>query len=523
MAEARNTVAAGDTRLLRQGQEGTSRVARQRAPAPLALARALTAVLQPSAAESQLGESFAYAMASVEAELGLLVSVRAEEPLDLEVICSEGQPYAEVRDQAFAGAPGGWPAPIGEAVATRQEIIGADFACVPVLDVMTHVPTAVLYFEREPGSAFGESDVAGLKAYAAALGHTLGLRGGFEAVEFPTESPRSDPTTEPEIVGTSDATRALLKQLQAYLPSVARPDAPPILVLGESGTGKELVARYLHQHTPNRRRAPFQAINCAALRGELAESRLFGHTRGAFTGAITETKGLLRMADGGVFFLDEIGELSAEGQALLLRVLENRTVQSLGATREIPVDVQIVVATNRNLEKEVAAGRFREDLYYRISGLRVLLKPLRHPERLGDIRPLLSFYLSRHERRLQKKTLGLTAPALRQLMQYAWPGNVRQLANACASLVTHVPAGEWIDVPHLSEYHPEILGGPRNMNPEVYIQDDAVSYGEAIRSFRKSLIMDRLQRFGGAPQAAASLGISEATFYRYWQDSRRIP
>jgi DNA-binding NtrC family response regulator len=108
-------------------------------------------------------------------------------------------------------------------------------------------------------------------------------------------------------------------------------------------------------------------------------------------------------------------------------------------------------------------------------------------------------------------------------MQYSWPGNVRQLANACASLVTHVPAGEWIDVPYLREYHPEILGGPRNVNPEVYLQDDTVSYGEAIRAFRKSLIMDRLQRFGGAPEAAASLGISEATFYRYWQDSRRIP
>jgi len=185
--------------------------------------------------------------------------------------------------------------------------------------------------------------------------------------------------------------------------------------------------------------------------------------------------------------------------------------------------VQIVVATNRDLEKEVAAGRFREDLYYRISGLRVSLKPLRHPARLGDIRPLLSFYLSRHERRLQKKTLGLTAPALRQLVQYSWPGNVRQLANTCASLVTHVPAGEWIDVPHLREYHPEILDGPRNVNHEAYLEDDTASYGEAIRSFRKSLVMDRLRRLGGAPQAAASLGISEATFYRYWQDSRRIP
>ena len=523
MAEARNTVAAGETRLLGQELEGASRVGRQSALAPLALARALTAVLQPSAAESSLGESFAYAMASVEAQLGLLVSVRAEEPLDLEILCSEGGPYAVSLEPASAGAPDRWPEPIRSAVAKRQEIIDADLVCVPVLDVMTHVPTAVLYFRRDSGAAFGEGDVAGVRAYAAALGHTLALRGVLAAGELSTHAARPNSGAGPEIVGASDATRALLKQLDAYLPSVARPDPPPVLVLGESGTGKELVARYLHHHAANRSRAPFQAVNCAALRAELAESRLFGHTRGAFTGAITETKGLLRMADGGVFFLDEIGELSPDGQALLLRVLENRTVQSLGATREIPVDIQIVVATNRNLEKEVAAGRFREDLYYRISGLRVLLKPLRHPARLGDIRPLLSFYLSRHERRLQKKTRGLTAPALRQLMQYSWPGNVRQLANACASLVTHVPAGEWIDVPYLREYHPEILGGPRSVNPEVYLQDDTVSYGEAIRAFRKSLIMDRLQRFGGAPEAAASLGISEATFYRYWQDSRRIP
>lgn len=510
-------------RLLTVGQErrGVPRAGRERVPASLALARALTAVLQPSAPETSVRESFADAMASVEAELGLLVSVRAEEPLDLEVLCSRDERVSASDDTTAGGSPSSWPPSIKEAVAGRKEIIGAGFACIPVLDVVTRVPTAVLYLER--GWAFRDDDVAGLKAYAAALGHTVGLRGGFKPDEFPSETARPDAGAGPEVVGASDATRALLRQLQAYLPSVARPDPPPILVLGESGTGKELVARYLHHHAPNRSRAPFQAINCAVLRGELAESRLFGHTRGAFTGAITETKGLLRMADGGVFFLDEIGELSPEGQALLLRVLENRAVQSLGATREIPVDVQVVVATNRNLEKEVAAGRFREDLYYRVCGLRVLLKPLRHPTRFGDIRPLVSFYVARHERRLQKKTLGLTAAALRHLMQYSWPGNVRQLANACASLVTHVPAGEWIDVPHLREYHPEILGGPRNASPEVYAQDDALSYGEAIRSFRKSLIVDRLQRFGGAPQAAASLGISEATFYRYWQDSRRIP
>jgi len=514
-----------NTQLLANEREGLPGAAHGTLPPSLALARALTAVLEPGTAEDSVRRSFVHAMASVEAEMGLLLGIRAEEPLDLEVLCCEGGRGSKSGDPSTVrdcGERTGWPASIGEAIAARQDITGPSFACVPVLDVVTHVPTAVLYFEGSPGAFLGEGELSGLKAYAAALGHTLGLHGGLEW-QLSTRTPQPDTGAGPEIVGASDATRRLLTQLQAYLPSVARSDPPPILVLGESGTGKELVARYLHYHAPNRSKGPFQAINCAALRGDLAESRLFGHTRGAFTGAVAETKGLLRMADGGVFFLDEIGELSPEGQALLLRVLENRTVQSLGATREIPVDVQMVVATNRNLEKEVAAGRFREDLYYRVCALRVVLKPLRHPARVGDIRRLLSFYIARHERRLQKKTRGLTAPALRQLVQYSWPGNVRQLANTCASLVTHVPAAEWIDLPHLREHHPEILDGSRNASPEAYIQDETASYGEAIRSFRKSLILDRLQRFGGAPEAAASLGISEATFYRYWQDSRRIP
>lgn len=519
MVDARNT----RFHAVGQDQDAACVAPREHSPASLALAKAVTAVLQPGGLS--IRESFDYAMASVHAAQGLLLQVRTEEPLDLEILFSEGYGQAEAAEAHSSATPLGSWTPIREAVETRQGIVRPHFACVPVLDDLTHVPMAVLYLEAKPGSAFDEEDLAGLSAYAAALGHALALRaGGLTAAgELSDETARADARAGPEIVGTSDATRALLRQLQAYLPSVGRPDPPPILVLGESGTGKELVARYLHHYSPKRSRGPFQAVNCAALRGELAESRLFGHVRGAFTGAVAEAKGLFRIADNGVFFLDEIGELSAEGQALLLRVLENRTVQSLGGTREVPVDVQIIVATNRKLEEEVAAGRFREDLYYRVSGLRVVLKPLRHPARLSDIRPLLSFYLASHERRLEKKTLGLTALALRQLVQYSWPGNVRQLANACASLITHVAPGAWIDVPDLREHHPEILAGPQNASPEVHLQDDTVSYGQAIRAFRKRLILDRLQRLGGATQAAASLGISEATFYRYWHDSRRLP
>jgi hypothetical protein len=337
MVDARNTRLhdAG------QGQDAGCSAPREHRPASLALAKAVTAVLQPGGLS--IKESFAYATASVHAEQGLLLEVRTEEPLDLEILCSDGQ--AEAGEAHSSAAPlGGWAAPIREAVETRQGIIRPHFACVPVLDELTHVPMAVLYLQPKPGSAFDEEDLAGLSAYAAALSHTLALRAGGFAAELSEETARADARAGPEIVGTSDATRALLRQLQAYLPSVGRPDPPPILVLGESGTGKELVARYLHHYSPKRSRGPFQAVNCAALRGELAESRLFGHVRGAFTGAVAEAKGLFRIADNGVFFLDEIGELSAEGQALLLRVLENRTVQSLGGTREVPVDVQIIVA-----------------------------------------------------------------------------------------------------------------------------------------------------------------------------------
>src|SRR5262249_41150069 len=159
----------------------------------------------------------------------------------------------------------------------------------------------------------------------------------------------------------------------ALLPSTCRADAPPILVTGESGTGKELVAQYLHHCSPKRDRGPFQAFNCAGLYGDLGESRLFGHARGAFTRAVTDALGLFRAANNGVLLLDEIGELPLDAQALLLRVLETRAVQPLGETKTFPVDVQVIAATNRKLEEEIAAKHFREDLYYRLSGLQIEL------------------------------------------------------------------------------------------------------------------------------------------------------
>jgi transcriptional regulator with GAF, ATPase, and Fis domain len=276
--------------------------------------------------------------------------------------------------------------------------------CAPVTDSLSGGAVAVLYFQNEGRRSFGSEDLEWLTAYSAALGHALTLHLSVQRrlLEAEAQLRKTQDASGPEIVGSSEATRELIHTLNTYLPNTTRPDAPPILVTGESGTGKELVARYLHHYSPKRARGPFQSFNCAGIRGELAEARLFGHVKGSFTGAMTDAIGLFRAADKGVLFLDEIGELPPDGQALLLRILETRSVQPVGDTREIPVDVQLVLATNRNLEEEVAAHRFREDLFYRVSGLVVSLVPLRDASRISDIRILLAHYLAKHERLLKK-------------------------------------------------------------------------------------------------------------------------
>jgi transcriptional regulator with GAF, ATPase, and Fis domain len=201
----------------------------------------------------------------------------------------------------------------------------------------------------------------------------------------------------------------------------------PVLILGETGTGKEVVARALHRHS-RRAGRPFVAVNCAALPETLAESELFGHERGSFTGAQARKPGLFEAADGGTLLLDEVGELSASNQARLLRVLQERTVHRVGAVRPTPVDVRVLGATNRDLAVDVARGRFREDLYFRLNGVTLQVPPLR--ERPGDVLPLA-------RRGLDERGGGyvLAESAAEALRAYPWPGNVRELRNAveCAA------------------------------------------------------------------------------------------
>jgi transcriptional regulator with PAS, ATPase and Fis domain len=187
------------------------------------------------------------------------------------------------------------------------------------------------------------------------------------------------------------------------------------------------------------------------------------------------------------------------------------------------VDVQIVLATNRRLEEEMASRRFREDLYYRVSALVVELLPLRDARRVADIRPLLAHYIAKHERALKKKTRGLTREALLALRRFAWPGNVRQLSNVCLCLVTHALPGAWIDFADIRRLQPEVLSGPRSPHPAC-VENEDLTYGHALRAFRGKLVLERLRQHGGSVvEAAASLGISGPTFYRYWSDARRRP
>ncbi|MBV9209492.1 MAG: sigma-54-dependent Fis family transcriptional regulator, partial [Acidobacteria bacterium] len=224
------------------------------------------------------------------------------------------------------------------------------------------------------------------------------------------------------LLGESEA----MHRVRAMIEKVAETDAT-VLVRGESGTGKELVARELHERSSTRRQAPFVAVNCAALPSELIESELFGHEKGAFTGASARRRGKFEQADGGTLFLDEIGDMSANVQAKLLRALEDRSIERLGGSESVAVDVRIVSATHRPLEQEIAGGNFRADLFYRLRVVTIEIPPLRG--RREDIPLLAESFARQTAERYNLPARPLAQSALRKLVEYDWPGNVRELRN----------------------------------------------------------------------------------------------
>jgi sigma-54 specific flagellar transcriptional regulator A len=243
------------------------------------------------------------------------------------------------------------------------------------------------------------------------------------------------------MVGNSRA----IRQVRSLIEQVAKSDAT-VLILGESGTGKEVVARNLHYHS-SRRSKPFVPINCGAIPGELLESELFGHEKGAFTGAISARQGRFEMAEGGTLFLDEIGDMPMSMQVKLLRVLQERTFERVGGTKLINADVRIVAATHRNLEEMIKEGKFREDLYYRLQVFPIEMPPLR--ARMDDIPLLINELIARLEHE-NRGSVRFTPSAVMALCQYKWPGNVRELSNLIERMVIMHPYGV-VDVQDLPE------------------------------------------------------------------------
>jgi two-component system response regulator AtoC len=226
-----------------------------------------------------------------------------------------------------------------------------------------------------------------------------------------------------DVVGVSRKITELMK----FVYKVAASEASTILVQGESGTGKDLVSKAIHYRSKRAER-PFVAINCSAIPETLMEAELFGHEKGAFTDAKAMKKGLFEVADGGTLFLDEIGELSPLLQAKLLRVLEDQVIRRVGGVRDIQVEVRVIAASNRDLEREVREGRFRQDLYYRLAIISIFLPTLR--ERKEDVLPLVDFFLAHYNRKFRKSVQGISEDTRRLLLNYDWPGNVRELRNA---------------------------------------------------------------------------------------------
>lgn len=282
-----------------------------------------------------------------------------------------------------------------------------------------------------------------------------------------------------------------------------------VLVTGESGTGKELVAKAIHHNSP-RKSYPFVAVNCGAMPETLLESELFGYTKGAFTGAVTNKKGLIEVADKGTIFLDEITEMSLSMQVKLLRVLQDKMIRPVGGTEETAADVRIIAATNKDLSEAVKQMKFREDLYYRLNVINIEVPPLR--KRIEDISLLSFHFLSRFNEELSKKVLKISKEAMRALEYYHWPGNVRELENAIARAVTLAP-----DDTILLEHLPDSILSIETAKPvDEYELNEVFDLEKIVDNYRKFYIIKALQITKGNQKNAASLMKISSRSIRYY-------
>jgi two-component system nitrogen regulation response regulator NtrX len=304
------------------------------------------------------------------------------------------------------------------------------------------------------------------------------------------------------MVGESQAMRQLRDQVAMAAPSNGR-----VLIYGENGTGKELVARTVHSLS-RRRGGPFVEVNCAAIPEELIESELFGHVRGAFTGAVSDRRGKFELADGGTLFLDEIADMSLKTQAKVLRVLQEQTMEQVGGTTRIRVDARVLAATNKDLQAEIRAGNFREDLYFRLNVIPVFVPPLR--DRQEDIPLLADHFMADFAREYGRRPKNFQPGALALLQGFQWPGNVRELRNVIERLVIMVP-GDVIEADDL-----EFLGHTGTPPPETDATlTSRLTLHEARERFERDLILRTLaEQQGNMSRTAEVLGVERSNLYR---------
>ncbi|MGD0529532.1 MAG: sigma-54 dependent transcriptional regulator [Polyangiaceae bacterium] len=297
-----------------------------------------------------------------------------------------------------------------------------------------------------------------------------------------------------EVLGPSEGMRRILDLIQRI--ASAR---TTVLVTGESGTGKERIARAIHEAS-DRHDKPFLVINCGAIPEQLMEAELFGHERGAFTGAVATRRGIFREAEGGTVLLDEIGELPAALQVKLLRVLQERKVRAVGASAEVSIDVRVLAATNRNVEDEVRSGKFRQDLYYRLNVIRIEVPPLR--ERREDVRPLAEHFLARCAAEMNKDVRVFAPDAVRALEAYAFPGNVRELENIVERAVA-LATGQTLGLGDLPR---EVSGAASQPTPAlVGLPEEGCKIDDVLGEVERRLLLQALERAGGVRTHAAKL------------------
>jgi len=319
---------------------------------------------------------------------------------------------------------------------------------------------------------------------------------------------------------------AQMSQIFDLIDKVADTDST-ILITGESGTGKELIARSLH-YASNRKNEPFIAINCGAIPSELLESELFGHVRGAFTGAISNRAGRFELADGGTIFLDEIGDLAPHLQVKLLRVLQERSFEPVGATKSILVDVRIIAATNKDLEELSNQGKFREDLFYRLNVIPIHLPALR--DRKSDIPILLEHFVTQLNQRKKRNITGISETALKHLIHYPWPGNIRELENLVERLTILKGSGviETEDLPskyQIAQAGADIVHQTQTIQaPQFTVSETGLDFNSLVDQFENQLLIGALEKTNwNRNQAALLLGLNRTTLVEKIKKKGLIP